>query len=508
MRAFVTKLMRTFATILALLCACAASPAAASPLFELIGDAGEHAGWSGRAAAGSAASTYFNPALLPDAPPGVVLGVFVLNDQIGITLDGRQGGDVPLSYRGATHAGGAVFEQLSVPTRWLREGCKPPECPLALPARPRQQNASSHDTHVYQSIGLVVAPVPKRVALGFYGLLPFSKFTTAHSFFPDEREQFFTNSLHPELYSDRLTATSIALALGVRIARWVSLGAGATLNLRNQASAETFVGNPDDLDRTLVLTTDVGVEVAFAPHFGLAFAPTDRLGISATAHTVQRFDIRTGFATFLPDGNKQLAWRTAVHDYMPVRLALGARWDVISDESDVAIDRHELALSVTATYGFWSKYVDRQGSAPPSNYALHDTLNFVAGARHSYGPWRSFIDGTYVPSAIPLQSGRTNYVDNDRIGAAAGVDYMFKLWSVPFRVGARAQVHALLLRHQIKVAGTDPQRVRDEFPDDAVDTRGDPIAAAAGLQTNNPGWPGFGSSGLLIGGGLSLALLL
>src|SRR5262245_56668308 len=139
--------MRTFATILASVCVCAVSPAAASPLFELSGDACEHAGWSGRAAAGSAASTYFNPALLPDAPAGVVLGVFALNDQIGISLDGRQGGDVPLSYRGATHAGGAVFEQLSVPTRWLREGCKPPECPLALPARPRQQNASSHDTH-------------------------------------------------------------------------------------------------------------------------------------------------------------------------------------------------------------------------------------------------------------------------------------------------------------------------------------------------------------------------
>jgi long-chain fatty acid transport protein len=113
-----------------------------------------------------------------------------------------------------------------------------------------------------------------------------------------------------------------------------------------------------------------------------------------------------------------------------------------------------------------------------------------------------------VPTAVPLQTGRTNYVDNDRIGAAAGVDYAFRLWGVPFRAGARAQLHVLRSRYQAKLEPTNPQRVRDEFPDDAVDTRGNPIADAAGLQTNNPGWPGFSSSGFLVGGGLSLALLL
>jgi hypothetical protein len=50
--------------------------------------------------------------------------------------------------------------------------------------------------------------------------------------------------------------------------------------------------------------------------------------------------------------------------------------------------------------------------------------------------------------------------------------------------------------------------VRDELPDDAVDTRGQPIQSAAGLQTNNPGWPGFSSSGFLFGAGVNLALLL
>ena len=48
--------------------------------------------------------------------------------------------------------------------------------------------------------------------------------------------------------------------------------------------------------------------------------------------------------------------------------------------------------------------------------------------------------------------------------------------------------------------------VLDEVPDDAV-VGGMPLAGGAGLQTNNPGWPGFASRGTLLGGALSVGLL-
>jgi len=45
--------------------------------------------------------------------------------------------------------------------------------------------------------------------------------------------------------------------------------------------------------------------------------------------------------------------------------------------------------------------------------------------------------------------------------------------------------------------------VLDEFPD-SVDLRtNESIAASAGLQTNNPGYPGFSSEGWLMGIGVS-----
>lgn len=508
--------MRILASALAAIGALMAAPAHASPLFELTGGVGEQAGFNGRVTGASAASTYFNPALLPKAQPGFYLGLFLLGDRIGISLDGRPGGDIPLVYRGATHADGAVFAQPSVPTSWLRNGCKRPECSTPLGPRPRQGLGSGGGTDAYQALGLVVPMIPRRLVFGIYGLVPLAEFTKAHSFFVDEREQFFTNSLHPELYSDRLAATSIAFGIGARLTKKLSLGLDATLSLRNVADAQTFVGNADDLHDTLLLSTDVGVKVALAPHVGLNYDATQRLHLATTLHTVERFDIVSSSGTFLPNGNKQMATRTAVHDYVPLRIGAGASYDLVSDGIDTPTEVHEFSLNATAVFGLWSQYVDRQGERPLPDYAWSNTLSVGLGLRHSYGHVRSFLDAMYVPTPVPLQTGRTNYVDNNRISTGAGVDYLFKAFNFDWRVGAQVQLHFLAYRYQQKLDPTAPglerarrdQLVRDEFPDDAVDTRGQPISSAQGLQTNNPGWPGFASSGFLFGAGVNLALLL
>ncbi len=509
-----TWLARLAALALTLGCVLPSPAARASPLFELLGGVGGQAGLNGRVAGPSAASTYFNPALLPKAAPGFQAGVFVLYDSIHLTLDGRSGVDVPDQYRGATNADGSVFRAPSLPTRWLRQGCASPECTPALAPRPRQGSGSSDKVHVYQELGLVTPIVAGRLVLGLYALVPLGKLTTASSFFVDEREQFFTNSLHPELYSDRLTATSIAFGLGGQITRRLALGVDFTLGLRNTADAHTFVGNADDLSRTLVLSDNVGVEASLAPHFGVSYEPTDRLRLAATIHSVQRFDIKSSVSTFLPDGNLQTARRTAVHDYMPWQIGLGTSYDLISGGAAAPTPHHELSLAATAVIGLWSSYVDRQGDRPSPGYAWSNTVSVGVGARHRYGPLHSFLDVMYVPTPVPLQTGRTNYVDNTRMSTSAGVEYEIDARGVVVRVGAQAELNVLPPRNQHKLDPTDPryaelksQLVRDELPDGAIDSRGDPIAAASGLQTNNPGWPGFGSSGYLVGGGVTAALL-
>ena len=84
-----------------------------------------------------------------------------------------------------------------------------------------------------------------------------------------------------------------------------------------------------------------------------------------------------------------------------------------------------------------------------------------------------------------------------------GVDIDLKLNGI--RAGIQLFGHRLLARHQAK----DTTRMRDELPDDAAyaDTH-DPVPGAGGLQTNNPGWPGFSSAGWVTGGALTLRVPL
>src|SRR4051812_3002 len=183
----------------------------ASPLFELGGAVNGNGGLSARAIESGAASTYFNPALLTDAEQGVDVGIYVLSDQIGIHVLGRpSGSDIPVDSINAEQPGGGRFVRYGIPTQWLQQGkpADPPDTPLR--SRARQAEGTGHNTRAYQIIGLVTKLFDNRLTLGIYGMIPYSEFTGAAAFYSDEREQYFSNSLHPELYSDRMTATSFA----------------------------------------------------------------------------------------------------------------------------------------------------------------------------------------------------------------------------------------------------------------------------------------------------------
>jgi hypothetical protein len=132
------------------------------------------------------------------------------------------------------------------------------------------------------------------------------------------------------------------------------------------------------------------------------------------------------------------------------------------------------------------------------------------------GAWAGNLDANARRTPVPAQTGRTNYVDNDRYGFLLGASYEVPIpkYDATFKVGAQAQVQVLPAHSQRKLdpaASSDPkanQRVVDEWPDGSVDvSTGQVIAEAAGLQTNNPGWPGFRSKGFITGSVLTLSLL-
>jgi long-chain fatty acid transport protein len=484
----------------------------ASPLFELVGSGFGSGGLNPRATGPSAAASYFNPALLPQAKQGLELGWFFVNDAINVTLDARNPVvDVP-----AIGVDRFDVDVPPVPTDWLENGCDPEmsgACVTPLAAVPRQSQGSSGNFNMYQTLGLVSRIWGERFVLGLYSMIPYGSFTQAHSFFVDEREQYFTNSLHPELYGDRLTPVSLAFGAGSRLTDWLSAGLTFTLGLKNTADAVVYVGSSARLQETLQLSTKVDVAASVSPHFSFLLEPIEPLDISLIVHSPQKMVIDTAFTIYLPNGDQQRASRPATHAWMPWTVALGGSYDLAK------AGRNRYSAVLTVTYERWSNYLNRQSERPQKDYEWADTFNPSVGVRYVRDEKLTlFLDGNYRPTPVPAQTGRTNYVDNDRFGISGGISYDMPIeaWKVALRFGAQGQLHVLPRRHQKKYDPTSPQLrgnkysqlVVDEWPDDTTDiTTGEVIPEAKGLQTNNPGWPGFSSDGMILGGGVNISLL-
>lgn len=490
---------------LAVIASLHARPAAASPVLDAIGSIGGNAGHQGVVSGPGAFSTYFNPALLTDADEDGLVAFGLVSEQMGITLDGRPGGDVPLlvGERDLVLPDGTPIPNDSVPTPWLRDGCAPGTeagtCPApGFAARPRQARGTGQKTRSYLALGMVKHLVRDRFSIGLYGLVPLGSLTTARGFYPDQREALFTNSLHSELYGDRLTALTLGAGASFKILPTLSLGAGLAISVANSAEANTYVRDSTDYD-TLLLNNSVKTGANVSPTAGVRYAPLDAFRIGAAIHAPESFSIDTTIRATLPSGTESGTTRRNVFHFLPWRVAFGAEAD--------AIRRGAYQLSVTAslTYAFWSAYEDRQGQRPSvygQDLAFSDTVRGAVGVRHKYKGARGFVDLMYAPSPVPEQVGRSNYVDNDRVGFLFGGDIELELGSTRIRPGFQAFTHRLVPRSHRK----DDARITDELPDGAVfGATHDPVPGAAGLQTNNPGWPGFSSAGWIWGGAITLS---
>lgn len=508
---------RTSGLALSLALSLMAIKSAASPVLETVGAQGGTGGLAAAVTGPSAASTYFNPALLDGAEDQLTVGVAAVSEQIGVTLDGRRGGDVPLVVGGreVTAPDGTPIPNATVPTEWLERGCeegtRPGQCrPPLFAARPRQARGSSGVTRTYLVLGGVKSVVTDRLTIGAHMLVPLSQLTAAKSFYNDEREALFSNSLHPELYGDRLTAISIALGGAFRIVPELAVGVGASLNLVNAAGASTYVQDSTNYD-TLLLNSDVGVHVALAPHVGVRWKAAPWLRIAGALHAAQSLVIESDVGATLPSGAQSTTHRRDVHDFLPWTARVGPEIDVVRSLHST------FSVVAVLKYANWSSYEDRHGLRPSSygpDLATVDTVTWTAGVRHRYRNVRGFVDLEYAPSPFPEQVGRSNYVDSDRFGIATGIEAELRpLGADPANKkekagtlvpGLQLLAHRIAWRHHTK----DDARITDEVPDGAVaSATREPISGSRGLETNNPGWPGFGAAGWVLGGSVTLRVL-
>lgn len=478
--------------VLPLLCALASagipSGAAASPLLELVGGLGG-GGFNARVSGVGAEVAYFNPALLASQIESLDVYLFGLGNTLAIDVQDRPASaDVADSIYGA----------------WLSDGMGGvtplPNPPLATSdLAERQANNGVTGFQSYLGFGVVKHIIRDRLVFGFYGTIPAGELQGHNVFYADEREQYFSNSLRFELYDDRLTLNTFSFALGSRVNDMLSLGVGFVAAIDTNATTPVYVPDGADLGN-VYLDQRLSVESNLAPHFGASLALRRGLRVTAAVHTPAEISVKGSNDIRLPNGNIAQQAFSFTHGYEPLTIALGASVDAWACE-----DRR-LVLAANATWRGWSSYLDRHSNEPLDPW--QDTVSASMGGRYTMGETEVFFDATLVPSPVPDQTGRTNYVDNTRLGFSGGIRADTRVLGSNVSGGFFIQGHRLLARSVTKDAAAE-HPVIDEFPDNAVDPLVDanqPLPEAQGLQTNNPGFPGYESRGFIIAAGVDVRL--
>ncbi len=414
-------------------------------------------------------AVYYNPGALSQSETGVTVGIIATALNAEILLAPRPNGyDVP------------------------NLGSDTPTLPSD-----ETINSRSNTTEFDPNFGLVVGGVTsfgiENFRVGMLIFLPTANAFSLTTHHANEQERIFSNQLEFEFIDEATQRLDIEAAISYQVLPWLSFGVGGTYIPGTNLVTNVFL--PDPADQGNVVTN---ADIQTASDWGLLAGTMVTL-----PHNINLGLSYRGPLEFRVKGENRLQLKGLdVNEDRPVQTidwaptsnpgiaALGVSWGV-----------GDFIISGDAKYTFWSAYRGTQNESTDFNNTLSGNL----GLEYIYSDASRIRFGTgFTPSPVPEQTGRTNYVDNDRFSLSTGSGHKFVVAQVPFEVAWYMQVQFLLSNIVEKSQsdshpdcnGAGNDLVCDEVPDDLVNpSTGQPYVEGQGLQTGNPGFPGYSSGG-------------
>jgi len=368
----------------------------------------------------------------------------------------------------------------------------------ARPAEAREPGVSGFTVGAVAGLGL------DWLRAGVLVFIPTTGVANQSTFYPDEREQYFSNTVHRPIYGARLSSQQILFATAARPLAWMSVAAGLRFLLETHANTSVLI--PDQADTSVQyvdLRTRVGAAAGVTGGAAARFFD-DRLRISATfrdevASTTRgtnEIQIR-GFQNTAQFPIEQP--NRYVVEFLPRQVSVGSAY--ASKLGSIALD---------ATWSQWSRYLDDLGE----HAGFHDTVSAAAGGELVLGARTPRLRAGigYRASPVPPQTGRTNHVDNGMWILGLGSACNIRVDGHDLEIAFFGQLQLAVRQTTVKDdPGVYPAcepgvaSICDEVPDgSSLSGTNHAIAAAAGLQTGNPGFPGFSSGGWVAVAGLQL----
>jgi hypothetical protein len=452
---------------------------------------------------------YTNPALLTGVRDQVGVNFMFNLPQMNIKLKPKSSyTNVPLSIYDSTIGNVPGLQDRALPTVEL--------------INKRADNEIA-DFNAYLGLGIAYNFGIKRLQLGGLVALPISSLNSAEiaTGFVDEREANFSNKLHSMRFGEWNRIVAAVVGAAYQPLPWMDIGVSAQAGLSTRARMSIYI--PDATVQNYSQTNAETVMTAsMRPIVGLRFRPADWIALGITWRNESYVSVDGRGQLILwnyhePTPDKTVPKRTNQQfplalDYEPLEVSAG-----------VGVHLKQFTTQVAVMWQQWSQYIDEHalhpqsyaafppspfvdatngGKIDPDEYRFSNTFNLMWSGQWRYKPWgEASLGFCWYPTPVPAQLGRSNFVDNDLMGFTAGQKFDFHIGSLPFTAALNLQVWTMFDRTTWK----NPTQIYDEFPDTARTlVANNPMSEAAGLQTNNPGFPGYEAGGMLYAFGLNL----
>ena len=457
------------------------APSALANPFELygVGSRASALGNIGAASADDYTAVHYNPAALVSGESSMGAGFSYAAKRLEVSLSPR-----PVGY--------------DIPDL----GAASPTVPSKYRLNPRTgQEGVDHTWTMYTGLSSDLGTDDLR--FGLLLSLPVYHSTDSYpSTFSDEREQHFTNQVSYSLLGGRVEHFVAEFGVAYQLLDWLAIGVGASV--MPDAFTRNFVYMQDAARQDEVdLNVDLKTTTQWRLNGGILVKPNERSRLGISYRDEQYMSIRGVNEVQVRglQGSESYPFEQElfiITDYSPRQFTYGGAW--IGESSTFTAD---------LVYTVWSSYLDHHGQGAD----FDDTWSPRVGFEHHLGLDQKIrVGARWEPSPIPEQTGRSNFVDNDRyiisLGGGHPIDIAKKRltisWHVQFH-GLIGRTHTKAVPEMSQVCGPDTQSLCDEVPDTAINSRtGQPYPEAQGLQTGNPGFPGYSSGGLIVQTGVEL----
>ena len=460
-----------FSQALFVLCFISVQPAQAD-LFEAFGsDARSQAMGSASVAVSQGhGSIYHNPAGLVFGGQRLSIGLFGNYDRTTVRLMRRPSGYDPTDYETRVHA--------------------------------------RADTQEYGSsggllLGGTIHPWQGKLALGAMVAMPFEGVARMDTVYHDEREQYFSNRLSFVRMGANARRESIGFGLAYKFKPWLAMGLGLMVLPEVKTVNRVYTPNAAD-PSTVYLNIDTKNSLREALVVGVMAKPHDSVTLGVALQDEIAFNLggRNDVQVRGTNDDEVINQTLALtQGYHPPRATGGLGFEFSND----------CVVDLEVSWMGWSRF---RGSHD-EQVAFNDVVEYRGGVELPFAKESSVrVGGGWKPSPVGVQDGRFNYVDNDRFVVAAGGGRQFELWGQRFQLDVAVQLHGLIsktVHKKIQGAYEDCAAggvsLCDEFPDPGAGVTDELRARSEGLQTGNPGFPGYSHGGYLIHAALELQWL-